>query len=181
MIIVVTRIKVWRLGSTLLPTSSIEYPAINYLLPSLPPPLLIHLPLGVCISHKQKNETWLLVVVQFYPRLIFYLPWEQWFLHSRCYATKREKPLQATVHGACMSKWCYLKMSRHFLLFRAKHYESKYPTTRWQRDRQQNNSFNKQNNNLHMQHNVLCIPLLFLHDYDVKMHNFKMHNVLKIT
>ena len=23
-----------------------------------------------------------------------------------------------------------------------------------------------------MQHNVLCIPLLFLHDYDVKMHNF---------
>ena len=136
---------------------------------------------GGCMSHKQKNETWLLVVVQFYPRLIFYLPWEQWFLHSRCYATKREKPLQATVHGACMSKWCYLKMSRHFLLFRAKHYESKYPTTRWQRDRQQNNSFNKQNNNLHMQHNVLCIPLLFLHDYDVKMHNFKMHNVLKIT
>ena len=38
--------------------------------------------------------------------------------------------------------------------------------------RQQNNSFNKQNNNLHMQHNVLCIPLLFLHDFDVKMHNF---------
>ena len=53
---------------------------------------------GGCISHKQKNETWLLVVVQFYPRLIFYLPWEQWFLHPGCYATKREKPLQATVN-----------------------------------------------------------------------------------
>ena len=98
MIIVVTRIKVWRLGSTLLPTSSIEYPAINYLLPSLPPPLLIHLPLGDVFLINKKKETWLLVVVQFYPRLIFYLPWEQWFLHTACYATKREKPLQATVN-----------------------------------------------------------------------------------
>ena len=33
-----------------------------------------------------------------------------------------------------------------------------------------------QNNNLHMQHNVLCIPLLFLHNYDVKMHNETMNN-----
>ena len=27
-----------------------------------------------------------------------YLPWEQWFLHARCYAKKREKLLQATVN-----------------------------------------------------------------------------------
>ena len=130
---------------------------------------------GGCISHKQKNETWLLVVVRFYPRLIFYLPWEQWFLHARCYATKREKLLQATVNFStehvCPSdvtskrqdtSSCFAWNIRNLNIQRPDGKETVNKTNR----------FNKQNNNLHVQHNVLCIPLLFLHNYDVKMHNF---------
>ena len=133
---------------------------------------------GGCISHKQKNETWLSVVVQFYPRLIFYLPWEQWFLHARCYATKREKLLQATVNfsteHACPSdvtskcqdtSSCFARNIRNLNIQRPDGKETVNKTNR----------FNKQNNNLHVQHNVLCIPLLFLHNYDVKMHNFMFY------
>ena len=69
MIIVLTRVKVWRVASTLLPTSSIEYPATNYPLPSLPPSP-IHLPLGDVFLINKNYKTWILVVVQFYPRLI---------------------------------------------------------------------------------------------------------------
>ena len=158
---------------------------------------------GGCISHEQKNETWLLVVVQFYPRLPYlfdykpsdfctklnwklvkslqdrgfglYLPWEQWFLHARCYATKREKLLPATVNfsteHACPSdvtskcqdtSSCFAWNIRNLNIQRPDGKETVNKTNR----------FNKQNNNLHVQHNVLCIPMLFLHNYDVKMHNF---------
>ena len=47
-----------------------------------------------------------------------------------------------------------------------------YPTTRRQRELQQNNRFNKQNNNFARASRFdFCISLAFLHDYDVKMPN----------
>ena len=47
-----------------------------------------------------------------------------------------------------------------------------YPTTRRQRELQQNNRFNKQNNNFaRASRFYFCISLPFLHDYDVKMPN----------
>ena len=47
-----------------------------------------------------------------------------------------------------------------------------YPTTRRQRQLQQNNRFNKQNNNFaRASRFYFCISLPFLHDYGVKMPN----------
>ena len=56
-----------------------------------------------------------------------------------------------------------------------------YPTTRRQRELQQNNKFNKQNNNFaRASRFYFCISLPFLHDYEVKMPNFAfMDNVNK--
>ena len=51
-----------------------------------------------------------------------------------------------------------------------------YPTTRRQRQLQQNNRFNKQNNNFaRASRFYFCISLPFLHDYDVKMPNFAFY------
>ena len=67
-----------------------------------------------------------------------------------------KKPLQATV---CFS----IEHARP-----RDDYE--YPTTRRQRELQQNNRFNKQNNNFaRASRFYFCISLSFLHDYDVKM------------
>ena len=55
-----------------------------------------------------------------------------------------------------------------------------YPTTRRQRQLQQNNRFNKQNNNFaRASRFYFCISLPFLHDYDVKMPNFAFYGVRK--
>ena len=61
------------------------------------------------------------------------VPCEQWFLQAGRYASLGKKPLRATV---CFS----IKHARP-----RDDYE--YPTTRRQRELQQNNRFNKQNNN----------------------------------
>ena len=175
MIIVLTRVEVWRVGSTLLPTSSIEYPAANYPISSLllPPP--IHLPLGdVCLINK-KNETWILVVVQFYPRLIFYLPCEQWFLQAGRYAMKGEKLLQVTVNfsieHACPcdvtsqcqnTSSCFAGNIRDINIQQPDGNKTVNITI---------GLINK-TTTLHLQHAFLCIPSLFLHNYDMKMHNF---------
>ena len=51
-----------------------------------------------------------------------------------------------------------------------------YPSTRRQRELQQNNRFNKQNNNFaRASRFYFCISLPFLHDYDVKMPNFAFY------
>ena len=51
-----------------------------------------------------------------------------------------------------------------------------YPTTRRQRELQQNNRFNKQNNNFaRASRFYFCISLPFLHDYDVKMPNLTFY------
>ena len=51
-----------------------------------------------------------------------------------------------------------------------------YPSTRRQRELQQNNRFNKQNNNFASASRFyFCISLPFLHDYDVKMPNFAFY------
>ena len=50
--------------------------------------------------------------------------------------------------------------------------DCEYPTTRRQRELQQNNRFNKQNNNFaRASRFYFCVSLSFLHDYDVKMPN----------
>ena len=97
-------------------------------------------------------------------REISYLrvPWEQWFLQAGCYASMGKKPLRATV---CFS----IEHARP-----RDDYE--YPTTRRQRELQQNNRFNKQNNNFaRASRFYFCISLPFLHDYDVKMPNFAIY------
>ena len=54
--------------------------------------------------------------------------------------------------------------------------EYEYPTTRRQRELQQNNRFNKQNNNFARAPCFLYISLpVFFHDYDVKMPNFAFY------
>ena len=54
--------------------------------------------------------------------------------------------------------------------------EYEYPTTRRQRELQQNNRFNKQNNNFaRASRFYFCISLPFLHDYDLKMPNFAFY------
>ena len=78
-------------------------------------------------------------------------------------------------HRACASTWCLRQKVRwhHFLLFRRKHWGLKYPTTRRQRERSQNNRFNiSKTTTLHVHHAFLCISLPFSNDYDVKMPNF---------
>ena len=86
------------------------------------------------------------------------LPCEQWFLQAGRYASMGKKPLRATV---CFS----IEHARP-----RDDYE--YPTTRRQRELQQNNRFNKQNNNFaRASRFYFCISLPFLHDYDVKMPN----------
>ena len=90
------------------------------------------------------------------------IPCNQWFLKAGRYATKGEKPLRATV---CFS----IEHARP-----RDDYE--YPTTRRQRELQQNNRFNKQNNNFaRASRFYFCISLPFLHDYDVKMPNFAFY------
>ena len=90
------------------------------------------------------------------------LPCEQWFLKAGHYASMGKKPLRATV---CFS----IEHARP-----RDDYE--YPTTRRQRELQQNNRFNKQNNNFaRASRFYFCISLPFLHDYDVKMPNFAFH------
>ena len=78
-------------------------------------------------------------------------------------------------HRACASTWCLRQKVKwhHFLLFRRKHWGLKYPTTRRQRERSQNNRFNiSKTTTLHVHHAFLCISLPFSNDYDVKMPNF---------
>ena len=54
--------------------------------------------------------------------------------------------------------------------------EYEYPTTRRERELQQNNRFNKQNNNFaRASRFYFCISLPFLHDYDLKMPNFAFY------
>ena len=90
---------------------------------------------------------------------ILSVPCEQWFLQAGRYASMGKKPLRATV---CFS----IEHARP-----RDDYE--YPTTRRQRELQQNNRFNKQNNNFaRASRFYFCISLPFLHDYDVKMPNF---------
>ena len=87
-----------------------------------------------------------------------WVPCEQWFLQAGRYASMGKKPLRATV---CFS----IEHARP-----CDDYE--YPTTRRQRELQQNNRFNKQNNNFaRASRFYVCISLPFLHDYDVKMLN----------
>ena len=90
------------------------------------------------------------------------LPGEQWFLKAGRYALMGKKPLRATV---CFS----IEHARP-----RDDYE--YPTTRRQRELQQNNRFNKQNNNFaRASRFYFCISLPFLHDYDVKIPNFAFY------
>ena len=71
------------------------------------------------------------------------LPCEQWFLQAGRYASMGKKPLRATVYFS-------IEHTRP----RDDH---EYPTTRRQRELQQNNRFNKQNKNFAL------ATLLFLH------------------
>ena len=78
-------------------------------------------------------------------------------------------------HRACASTWCLRQKVKwhHFLLFRRKHWGLKYPTTRRQRERSQNNRFNiSKTTTLHVHHAFLCFSLPFSNDYHVKMPNF---------
>jgi len=78
------------------------------------------------------------------------------------YASMGKKPLRATV---CFS------------IERARPRDDyEYPTTRRQRELQQNNRFNKQNNNFaRASRFYFCFSLPCLHDYDVKMPNFAFY------
>ena len=102
-------------------------------------------------------------------REISYLrvPCEQWFLQAGRYASMGKKPLRATV---CFS----IEHARP-----RDDYE--YPTTRRQRELQQNNRFNKQNNNFaRASRFYFCISLPFLHDHGVKMPNFAFYDVKRL-
>ena len=95
-------------------------------------------------DRSRKNVSWLTVMVNDNFVVSALVPCEQWFLQAGRYAAMGKKPLRATV---CFS----IEHARP-----RDDYE--YPTTRRQRELQQNNWFNKQNNNF-----CTCITLLFLH------------------
>ena len=105
----------------------------------------------------RKNVSWLTVMVNDDFVVSALVPCEQWFLQAGRYASMGKKPLRATV---CFS----IKHARP-----RDDYE--YPTTRRQRELQQNNRFNNQNNNAF----IFAFSLPFLHDYDVKMPNFALY------
>ena len=79
------------------------------------------------------------------------VPCEQWFLQAGRYASMGKIPLRPTV---CFS----IEHARP-------RDDCEYPTTRRQRELQQNNRFNKQNNNFASAPRFYCyISLPFLHD-----------------
>ena len=131
---------------------------------------IFHIPKGNLIprSHSDAKrwgtclETWVHDSDNFGLKSTVNVPCEQCFLKARHYASMRKKLLRATV---CFS----IEHARP-----RDDYE--YPTTRRQRELQQNNRFNKQNNNFaRASRFYFCISLPFLHDYDVKMPNFAFH------
>ena len=113
---------------------------------------------------KKKQQAIMFIKLRFYiiTWSICSVPCKQWFLQAGRYASMGKKPLRATV---CFS----IEHARP-----RDDYE--YPTTRRQRELQQNNRFNKQNNNFaRASRFYFCISLPFLHDYDVKMPNFAFY------
>ena len=107
---------------------------------------------------------------------------EQWFLQAGSYVTPREKTQCERPFASPLSMRVHVTPTLNDVIFLVLQKNIKglqISTTRLQRERQQNNRFNKQNNNLECALHFLYISLPFLHDHNAKMPFFFVEDINK--